>query len=110
MFCSNCGKEVADGAAFCGNCGAKIAAASANESTAQVNSTQTPVEKNESIQMPVEPAVDNLTEDAQTQTVPVTEIKKKGMSTVAAAFIGIIIGLVVFAAAGVGALYAIGAL
>ncbi|MCD8148270.1 MAG: zinc ribbon domain-containing protein [Clostridiales bacterium] len=47
MFCSNCGKELLDGAKFCMNCGAKVVAAttSAEEIDAEENMEEVAVEE-----------------------------------------------------------------
>ena len=56
MFCSNCGKQVDDGAVFCDNCGAKL-----DQSTPVQTEPvrQTPVQQpvQQPIQQPVQPIV-----------------------------------------------------
>lgn len=78
MFCSNCGHEVAEGAMFCATCGSKV-----NNSQAAENKAVDiePVSFEEA-----EPIVTNI-------VAPV----KKGMSTAAAALLGVGIGLVIVA-------------
>ena len=75
MFCTNCGKEIKDGASFCTGCGKKIKSMEASSQSAELNPC---IEKNVDTQpVKAEPHTEEIKKEDENIKEIVTETEKR---------------------------------